>query len=71
MDLNDIRSAVTLVSLVFFIALVVHTWSRRRSAEHAAAAALPFEDELAGARDGRDGAVPTPGADHGTHRRIS
>ena len=45
MDLNDIRAAVTLTSLVLFLALVVHTWSRRRHAEHEAAAALPFADE--------------------------
>lgn len=44
MDLNDIRAAVTLVSLVLFVALVLHTWSRRRTAEHAAAALLPFQE---------------------------
>jgi cytochrome c oxidase cbb3-type subunit 4 len=42
MDLNDIRAAVTLLSFVLFIALAVHTWSRRRRAEHEAAAHLPF-----------------------------
>jgi cytochrome c oxidase cbb3-type subunit 4 len=48
MDLNDLRIAVTLMSLVLFIALVVHTWSRRRTAEHDVAAHLPFvEDEPA------------------------
>ena len=45
MDINDLRIAVTLVSLVLFIALVAHTWSRRRSAEYEAAAQLPFVDE--------------------------
>jgi cbb3-type cytochrome oxidase subunit 3 len=52
MDFNDVRIAVTLASLVLFVALTVHTWSRRRSAEHEAAALLPFaEDEgFAGAR---------------------
>lgn len=42
MDINDIRIAVTVASLVLFVALMVHTWSRRRSAEHADAALLPF-----------------------------
>jgi cytochrome c oxidase cbb3-type subunit 4 len=42
MDINDLRIAVTLASLVLFLALMVHTWSRRRSAEHADAALLPF-----------------------------
>ena len=47
MDINDMRIAVTLASLVLFIALVVHTWSRRRQAEHEAAALLPFvEDDV-------------------------
>ena len=42
MDINDLRIAVTLVSLVLFLALMVHTWSRGRAAEHADAALLPF-----------------------------
>jgi cbb3-type cytochrome oxidase subunit 3 len=45
MDLNAIRIAVTVTSLVLFVALVLHTWSRRRSAEHDAAAALPLQGE--------------------------
>ena len=45
MDINDIRVAVTVCSLVLFIALVVHTWSRGRKAEHEAAALLPFAGE--------------------------
>jgi cbb3-type cytochrome oxidase subunit 3 len=47
MDINDLRIAVTLASLALFIALMVHTWSRRRSAEHEAAARLPFEEDEA------------------------
>jgi cytochrome c oxidase cbb3-type subunit 4 len=42
MDVNDLRIAVTLTSLVLFIVLVLHTWSRRRASAHQAAAALPF-----------------------------
>jgi cbb3-type cytochrome oxidase subunit 3 len=45
MDVNDIRIAVTVSGLVLFIALVLHTWSRRRKAEHEAAAMLPFVGE--------------------------
>ena len=42
MDINDLRSLVTVISLVLFVALMVHTWSRRRAADHAEAANLPF-----------------------------
>jgi cytochrome c oxidase cbb3-type subunit 4 len=45
MDVNDLRIAVTVASLVLFIVLMVHTWSRRRSADHEAAAQLPFLEE--------------------------
>jgi len=33
MDVNDLRSLVTLASLVLFVALLIHTWSRRRAAD--------------------------------------
>lgn len=52
MDVNDLRVAVTLASLALFVALMVHTWSRRRAAEHEAAANLPFLD---GEEEGADG----------------
>jgi cytochrome c oxidase cbb3-type subunit IV len=45
MDINDLRIAVTLISLVLFLALMVYTWSKRRSSEYAQAALLPFEGE--------------------------
>ena len=45
MDINDLRIAVTVASLVLFVALMVHTWSRQRRAEHDAAARLPFEED--------------------------
>lgn len=45
MDINDIRVAVTLSSLVLFVALVAHTWSRKRRPDHEAAAMLPFTGE--------------------------
>ena len=45
MDLNDIRIAVTVSSLLLFIGLVLHTWSRNRRGAHEAAQQLPFEGE--------------------------
>jgi cytochrome c oxidase cbb3-type subunit 4 len=56
MDVNTLRIAVTVAGLALFLALVVHTWSRRRQADHEAAALLPFADDdapaaAAGAND--------------------
>jgi cytochrome c oxidase cbb3-type subunit 4 len=45
MDINDLRSAVTVLSLVLFVSLVVWTWRRARRAEFEAAARLPFAEE--------------------------
>jgi cytochrome c oxidase cbb3-type subunit 4 len=42
MDINDIRSLVTVVSLVAFVGLVVSTWARHRRSAHDEAARLPF-----------------------------
>ncbi len=53
MDVNDLRIAVTVSSRGLFLALGVHTWSRRRAAEHADAALLPF-------LGGDDAPVPVP-----------
>lgn len=47
MDVNDLRSAVTVLGLVLFLALVVRTWRRTRQAEFEAAARLPFVEEQA------------------------
>ena len=47
MDINDLRIGVTLVSLALFIALVAHTWSRRRRDEYADAERLPFVESRA------------------------
>ncbi|MBH9578543.1 MULTISPECIES: cbb3-type cytochrome c oxidase subunit 3 [Inhella] len=44
-DINLLRGLVTVVSFIGFVALVWHSWSRKRSAEHAEAAALPFQEE--------------------------
>ncbi len=45
MDVNDMRSAVTVALFLLFLALVVYTWSRKRKAEYDEAARLPFADE--------------------------
>lgn len=44
MDINDIRSATTVVSLLLFIALVAWTWSRSRRQAFDEAAQLPFAE---------------------------
>jgi cytochrome c oxidase cbb3-type subunit 4 len=48
MDLNDVRIAVTVVSLLAFLAVVVSTMRRSRRAEFEEAAQLPFADEKSG-----------------------
>jgi cbb3-type cytochrome oxidase subunit 3 len=45
LDVNDLRILVTVTGLALFVALVVHTYSRKRAHEHAAAARLPFDGE--------------------------
>jgi len=45
MDLNDIRSLVTLLSLVLFIGLMLWTWNPARRDAHEAAARLLLEGD--------------------------
>jgi cytochrome c oxidase cbb3-type subunit 4 len=45
MDINDLRSAITVLSLLLFIALMAWTWRPRARGEHEAAARLPFDGE--------------------------
>jgi cytochrome c oxidase cbb3-type subunit IV len=45
MDINDMRSAVTLVSLLIFVGIVVWAWSKRNQADFDEAARLPFKDD--------------------------
>jgi len=42
MDVNDLRSAVTVIGLLLFLLLVVSVYSKRRRGEFEAAANLPF-----------------------------
>jgi cytochrome c oxidase cbb3-type subunit 4 len=52
MDTNDIRSIVTVVSLVMFLGIVRWAWSRKNASRFAEAANLPFaEDEAAPGTD--------------------
>ena len=48
MDINDLRSALTVVGLLLFLGLVVRVWDRRRRADFDEAAQLPFIDEDGG-----------------------
>jgi cytochrome c oxidase cbb3-type subunit 4 len=54
MDINDIRSLVTVISLVLFLGLMVRTWNPSRRDAHAQAARLAFDDEADPRRE------PTP-----------
>ncbi|MBL8330946.1 MAG: CcoQ/FixQ family Cbb3-type cytochrome c oxidase assembly chaperone [Rubrivivax sp.] len=45
MDINDMRSLVTVVSLVLFLAITVWTWQRSRKDAFDEAAGLPFAGE--------------------------
>lgn len=45
MDINDMRSVVTLVSFVTFLGIVIWAWSKRNKADFDEAAQLPFKDD--------------------------
>ena len=45
MDINDIRSVVTVVSLLTFVGIVAWAWSRNNRARFDEAARLPFQDD--------------------------
>ena len=45
MDINDMRSAVTVVSLLAFLGIVVWAWSKRNQSSFDEAAQLPFKDD--------------------------
>ncbi|HEY6511563.1 MAG TPA: cbb3-type cytochrome c oxidase subunit 3 [Burkholderiaceae bacterium] len=46
MDVNDLRSAVTVLGLLLFVALMAWTWRPRARHDHDAAARLPFDGEV-------------------------
>ncbi|QHE76797.1 cbb3-type cytochrome oxidase subunit 3 [Hydrogenophaga sp. PBL-H3] len=45
MDINDLRSIVTVVSMLTFLGIVVWAWSRQNKERFEEAAQLPFQDE--------------------------
>ncbi len=45
MDVNDLRSAVTVIGLLLFLALVAWVYARGRKAAFDEAARLPFMEE--------------------------
>lgn len=45
MDVNTLRSIVTVAGLVTFIGIVLWAWSKRNAADFEQAARLPFEQE--------------------------
>lgn len=45
MDINDLRSIVTVVSLLAFVGIVVWAWSKRNRSNFDEAAQLPFKDD--------------------------
>jgi cytochrome c oxidase cbb3-type subunit 4 len=47
MELNDVRIAVTVLSLLLFIGIVAWATARRNAERFAQAALLPFLDEAA------------------------
>lgn len=45
MDINTLRSVVTVISLLAFVCIVAWAWSRRNRERFDEAARLPFQDE--------------------------
>jgi len=45
MDINDLRSIVTTISLLPFVGIVFWAWSRRNKADFDEAALLPFHED--------------------------
>ena len=55
MDLNDIRSVVTVISMFTFVGIVVWAWSRNNRARFDEAAQLPFVEEQGAGSASRGG----------------
>lgn len=45
MDINDMRSVVTVVSFLTFIGIVAWAWSKRNQSSFEEAAQLPFKED--------------------------
>ena len=57
-DVNDLRVAVTVMSFLAFIGIVVWAWSRRNQARFDEAAQLPFVAERVAERVAENGPKP-------------
>jgi len=57
MDINLMRSLITVVLFVAFIGIVVWAWGKGRRADFDAAARLPLDDDLAEREIARNGRV--------------
>ncbi|MBS0449524.1 MAG: cbb3-type cytochrome c oxidase subunit 3 [Proteobacteria bacterium] len=55
MDVNDLRSLMTVVSMIAFLGIIVWAWSRNNRAAFDEAAQLPFVDEQGAAGASRGG----------------
>lgn len=58
MDINSIRSLVTVLSLVAFLGIVLWAWSAKRKPAFDEAAQLPFADDEESAAQPEKGARP-------------
>jgi cytochrome c oxidase cbb3-type subunit IV len=45
MDINELRSIVTVISMLTFLGIVAWAWSKRNKDRFEEAAQLPFQDE--------------------------
>lgn len=45
MDINDLRSVVTVLTFVIFVGIVAWAWSRRNQADFDEAARLPLDQD--------------------------
>jgi len=45
MDINDLRSVVTVLTFVVFVGIVAWAWSRRNQADFDEAARLPLDQD--------------------------
>ncbi len=58
MDIDDLRTIITVLAFASFVGIVAWAWSGRRKAAFEEAARLPFTEDEA------DGAAPAAGAGH-------
>ncbi len=58
MDINSIRSLITVLSLAAFLGIVFWAWSAKRKAAFDEAALLPFDDDDVPARQAETGTRP-------------